>query len=127
MVKEEKAKAKDNAWTIEELVSLTDKVQTGEVDYKGKVFNYQYCELTESEEPKGFAKMTNVSEDEKFEAYAKLGSQRVLAMILKANEKNPDGATIVEESWGLLPTTLRYLVSNEIMGVQEETVENFQI
>jgi len=35
MVKEEKAKAKDNAWTIEELVSLTDKVQIGEVDYKG--------------------------------------------------------------------------------------------
>ena len=39
-------------WNIDELVALTDKVQTGEVDYNEKKLKFQYCELTEGEEPK---------------------------------------------------------------------------
>ncbi len=94
MVKEEKEE--NNVWTIDELVALTDDVQHGTVEYKGKDFKYQYCELTESEEPK-FGKVTDkMSEEDKFELYAKLGGKRVLNMILKANDKNPEGTTINE-------------------------------
>ena len=128
MVKEEKEEKeeKTNVWSIDELVALTDEVATGEVEYRGKCLNFQYCELTESEEPK-FGKVSDkISEDEKFDLYAKLGGQRVLGMILKANDKNPEGATITKDSWPLLPTTLRYMISNEIMGVQGEAAENFQ-
>jgi len=125
MVKEEKEQ--NNVWTIDELVALTDDVQHGTVEYKGKDFKYQYCELTESEEPKFGKVKENMSEDDKFELYAKIGGKRVLSMILKANEKNPEGTTIHEDAWPLLPTTLRYMLSNEIMGIQNEAEENFQI
>jgi hypothetical protein len=46
-------------------------------------------------------------------------------MIEKANEKNPDGATLNEESWTKLPTTLRYQIANKIMGINAEVKENF--
>ena len=39
-----------NVWTIEELVELTDQVQTGKVTYRGKDFHFQFCELAEKEE-----------------------------------------------------------------------------
>ena len=42
-----------NTWTIEELVALTDKVQNGTVEFRGKPFEFQFCELSEKEEPKG--------------------------------------------------------------------------
>ena len=123
MVKEEK---ENSVWTIDELVALTDEVATGQVEYRGKGLSFQYCELTEAEEPK-FGKVDEkMSEEDKYDFYAKLGGQRVLGMITKANEKNPDGATITKDSWSLLPTTLRYMISNEIMGVQGEVAENFQ-
>jgi len=35
-------------WTIEDLVSLTDTVQEGRVDYRGNKFLFQLCELTEA-------------------------------------------------------------------------------
>ena len=126
MVKEEKEKEETNVWSIDELVALTDDVQQQEVEYKGKLFTFQYCELTESEEPKFGRIGDELSEEAKFDLYAKLGSKRVLGMILKANDKNPDGATVNKDSWPKLPTTLRYLISNEIMGVQGEAAENFQ-
>jgi hypothetical protein len=47
-------------------------------------------------------------------------------MILKANEKNPDGPIISEEQWSLLPTTLRFAISNRILGVEELNKENFR-
>ena len=31
-----------NVWTIEELVDLTDQVQTGKVTYRGKDFHFQF-------------------------------------------------------------------------------------
>jgi hypothetical protein len=48
-------------------------------------------------------------------------------MVSKANEKNPDGPCISEEQWKLLPTTLRYSISNKILGVESEVKENFTI
>ena len=39
-------------WTIDELTSLTTTVQSAEIEYQGKILPVQWCELTESEEPK---------------------------------------------------------------------------
>ena len=47
-------------------------------------------------------------------------------MIQKANEKNPDGPLISEEQWALIPTTLRYAISNNILGAEELAQANFQ-
>ena len=39
-------------WTLDDLVALTDEVQQGAIDFRGKLFKYQFCELVEKEEPK---------------------------------------------------------------------------
>ena len=39
-------------WSMDELVALTDEVQKEQVEYRGKVVEFQFCELTEKEEPK---------------------------------------------------------------------------
>ena len=36
-------------WSMDELLSLTDKVQETEVEYGEKFLKIQWCELTESE------------------------------------------------------------------------------
>jgi len=59
------------------------------------------------------------------EYYQKIGTERVLSMIKKANEKVPEGTNLSEDSWSKLPTTLRYLIANKIMGINQETRENF--
>ena len=110
----------ENVWTIDELVALTDKVQTGETEYSGKTFSFQYCELTEAEEPKLKLPTQGASEDDMNEAYKEIGQQRILAMILKANEKNSDGASITKENWPLLPSTVRWGVSNYILGSSDD-------
>ena len=112
-------------WSMDELVALTDEVQIDEVIFRDKVVEFQFCELTESEEPKIMTIGEDLPEDEKKGLYQEIGSQRVLKMIMKANEKNPDGPIIGEEHWSLLPTTLRYAVSNKILGV-ENTLESFR-
>ena len=112
-------------WTIEDLVSLTDTVQEGSVSYRGKKFLFQFCELTEAEEPKNIFDKVFDSDEEKLSFYQKIGTERVMKMISKANEKNPDGIGIDREHWPLLPTTLRYQISNEIMGIEQESRENF--
>ena len=43
---------KQEYWSIEELVSLTDKVQEKEIEFREKLVKFQWCELAESEEPK---------------------------------------------------------------------------
>ena len=58
--------------------------------------------------------------------YQELGSKRVMKMISKANEKNPDGPIISEEQWAHIPTTLRYSISNKILGAEELAQANFQ-
>jgi hypothetical protein len=66
------------------------------------------------------------SEAEQNEYYQKIGTERVLKMILKANEKSPDDATITEENWHQLPTTLKYTIANKVIGMEQETAVNFR-
>ena len=113
-------------WTLDDLVALTDEVQQGEVDFRGKVFKYQFCELVEKEEPKFKPLKDSASEEQKMAYYSEIGSKRVWAMIEKASVKNPDGPVLEKSQWDLLPTTLRYSVANEIMGTTQDVKENFQ-
>ena len=125
MTKEEE---KQSTWSIEELIAFTEEVQTGTVEYRGKDFSFQFCELVEAEEPKiGGISDDKLSEDEKMEKYAKIGNDRILAMIEKANKKQPAKATLMTENWGMLPTSLRYKISNHIMGVESSDSENFTL
>ena len=115
----------EDVWTIEELVALTEEVQKGEVEYKDKKFIFQYCELTEAEEPKVTMLEENASPEQKNEFYTKVGTERILAMVKKANDKNPKGTTLDEELWYNLPATLRYTISTEILSLKDELAENF--
>jgi len=123
----ENEQVKQDTWSMEDLVALTDEVQIEEIEYRKKLVKFQFCELTESEEPKFKNLGPDISEDDKMAVYQELGSERCLRMILKANEKNPDGATLLEEHWKVLPTTLRYSIANKIMGVEGAVKENFTI
>jgi hypothetical protein len=106
----------ENVWNIDELIALTDEVQNGETEYNGKNFDFQYCELTEGEEPKLKFPGSGASEEDQNEAYKEIGQARILAMILKANKKNPEGTTVTEENWPKLPSTVRWGISNYILG-----------
>ena len=126
--KEEKEiKPEAEMWTLEDLVALTDEVQEGDIEFRDKAFKFQYCELVESEEPKFRPLSDRASEEDKMAYYTEIGGNRILAMLEKANEKNPKGPCIVKENWALLPTTLRYAVSNHIMGIEQESRENFPL
>jgi hypothetical protein len=120
----EMTKEKDT-WTIESLIALTDEVQNEEIDFRGKMLNVQFCELTEEEEPTGAFRDDFDSEEAKMNWYQELGNKRILMMISKANERNPDGKTLDEETWSKLPTTLRYSIANKIMAINTEARENF--
>ena len=41
-------------------------------------------------------------------------------MIKKANEKNPDGVVVTEENWTKLPSTVRWGISNSILGSADD-------
>jgi hypothetical protein len=110
----------ENVWTIDELVALTDEVQTGKTEYNGKEFIFQYCELTEAEEPKIKFPGTDAPQDEQNEAYKKIGESRIIAMINKANEKNPEGATVTIDNWPKLPSSIRWGLSNYILGSADD-------
>ncbi len=114
-----------NVWTIEELVKLTDQVQTGKVTYRGKDFHFQFCELAEKEEPNLKAIPETASDQEKQDWATEAGTERILAMIKKANDKNPDGITLTSENWATVPVTLRYQITSEILSYQQEVTENF--
>ena len=114
-----------NVWTIEELVDLTDQVQTGKVTYRGKDFHFQFCELAEKEEPNLKALPETATEQEKQDWATEAGIERILAMIKKANDKNPDGITLTSENWSSVPVTLRYQITSEILSYQQEVTENF--
>jgi hypothetical protein len=122
----EKEETTEN-WTLEELTSMTDEVQQDAVLFKEKNLAYQYCELTAAEEPSFGALEAGASEEQKMEYYTKIGSERILTMLEKANEKNPEGPCISKETWELLPTTLRYSISNQVMGVKEDVAANFTL
>ena len=112
-------------WSMDELVALTDEVQKAEVDFRDKTVEFQFCELTEKEEPKFTGMSDSLSEEEKMGKYQELGMERCLRMLTKANEKNPDGPIISTEHWKGLPTTLRYSISNKILGVEADVAEHF--
>ena len=107
-------------WSIDDLVQMTETIQTAEVEYAGKTLPIQGCELVESEEPKSMIADESLSEDEQTAHYQKMATIRCLAMINKANTMNPDGITVDEESWGKLPTTLKWNISGKILQGQSE-------
>tara|TARA_Y100000034_G_scaffold133200_1_gene198052 strand:- start:356 stop:709 length:354 start_codon:yes stop_codon:yes gene_type:complete len=111
---------KMESWSMEDLIALTDVIQTEELEYKGKVILVQWCELVESEEPKMTIPADDTPEDEKNEYYTQLASEKIQKMIEKANTKNPEGAFLTAEVWSKLPTTLKYKVSAKVMGTETE-------
>jgi hypothetical protein len=110
-------------WTLDELVALTETVQEAEIEHTGKYIKFQWCELVESEEPK-FELDETMDESSKNQMYMDIGKQRCINMLLKANEKNPEGPQMTEELWDKLPSTLRYKIQNTMMGVD---VSDFQV
>ena len=107
-----------DVWSIEELIAMTDTVQTQDIEWQRKILTVQYCELTEEEEPKMLLPDDDLPSEEQNEYYREIASQRVSRMIVKANEKNPDGVTITEDNWSKMPTTLRCQISGTVLGTQ---------
>ena len=112
-------------WSMDDLTGLTEKVLSEELEFRGKMLTLQYSELTEAEEPK-MNKLKFKNEAEQNEYYQKIGTERVLKMILKANEKAPDSATITEDNWNQLPTTLKYTIANKVIGMEQDTAADFR-
>ena len=108
------------SWSMEDLISLTDEIQTEDMEYKGKTVHIQWCELVESEEPKMKIPSDDTPEDEKNEYYTQLAGEKIQKMIEKANGKNPEGAFLTADVWSKLPTTLKYKVSAKVMGTDTE-------
>ena len=109
--------AEKKIWSMDDLVALTDEVQISEVVFRGGVVEFQFCELTEKEEPKLLGITEDLPEEEKMGIYQEIGSERVIKMIEKANKA---------DMWKLLPTTLRYSISNKILGAEEVAVDSFR-
>ena len=109
-------------WSMDDLIALTDEVQSEELEYKGKSVTIQWCELVESEEPKMVMPDEGESEESKNAYYTELANNKILKMIEKANEKNPEGASIDGDVWSKLPTSLKYRVSAKVMGTESESV-----
>ena len=103
-------------WTMEELSALTETVQSKEIEYGNKSLAIQWCELTEAEEPKMSLPDDDLPEDEKNAKFAEMGQNKVVAMIIKANDMNPDGVSLTQEVWDKLPSTVKYSVSNVVLG-----------
>ena len=116
-----KEKTEKERWTIEELVAMTDTVQSEDIEWNGKKLHVQWCELVEAEEPKMDIPDDDTPDDEVQEHYRKIAGERVLSMIAKANEKNPENITIYKENWALLPSTFRWAISGAVLGSQAES------
>ena len=114
-----------DTWTIDELKALTSEVQTSDIKYKGKTLVIQWCELTEAEEPRMKLPADDLPEDEKTVFYTEIGTAKVMAMVNKANDLNPEGITIDKESWEHLPSTLRYNISTVVLGAGEQVNKDF--
>ena len=112
--------AEKEVWSMEDLLSLTDEVQTEEMEYKGKIISLQWCELVESEEPKMAMPSDDAPEEEKNTYYQSIANEKIVKMIEKANEKNPDGAFVTGDVWSKLPTTLKYKMSAKVMGTEAD-------
>ena len=117
---------KKEMWSMDDLISLTQEIQTTDLLFKNKTVSVQYCELVEKEEP-SISVSESLSQEEKDAYYMEVGVGRVKAMLDKANNMNPEGATVTSENWGKLPSTLRFMIANEIMGIETDVSENFTI
>ena len=111
---------KMESWSMEDLLALTDEIQSVELEYKGKTVCVQWCELIEAEEPKMSIPSEDTPEDVKNDYYAQLAGEKIQKMIEKANEKNPEGTFLTAEVWSKLPTTLKYKVSAKVMGTESD-------
>ena len=114
-----------NNLILKELISETTK------QHMGLMGSVEKQRMEHLEAYIGLRGSFNISEmsdidSEKMAIYQEIGSNRVVKMLEKANEKNTDGPVIGTEQWALLPTTLRYAISNSILGVEEEAKENFR-
>ena len=112
--------SKVEMWSMDDLIALTDEIQSEELEYKGKSVTIQWCELVESEEPKMVIPDEGESEEQKNAYYTELANKKILKMIEKANEKNPDGTFIDSEVWSKIPTSLKYRKSAKVMGTETE-------
>jgi hypothetical protein len=101
---------KMESWSMDDLIALTDTIQSESLEYKGKSINLQWCELVEAEEPKMAIPSDDTPEDEKNEYYTQLAGEKIQAMIEKANGKNPEGAFLTADVWS------KYKVSAKVMG-----------
>jgi|10_taG_2_1085330.scaffolds.fasta_scaffold08314_3 hypothetical protein len=120
MTEEVKEKKEKEVWSIDDLVQMTETIQTADVEYAGKTLTIQWCELVESEEPKSMLADEEATEAEQTAHYQKMATVRCLAMIEKANNMNPEGTTISEETWLKIPTTLKWNISGKILAGQSE-------
>jgi len=120
----EEEEEKKEMWSMDDLVGLTEEVMEEEIAFRGKSLSFQFCELTEKEEPK-FTRTKFKDEEEQNDYFQKVGSERVMKMIEKANKKNPDGVTLNSDVWTKLPTTLKYTIANKVIGLESEVSENF--
>jgi len=116
-------------WSIEELIAMTDTVQSTDIEWQGKILKLQYCELTEEEEPKMLLPDDDLPSEEQNDYYREIASQRVARMISKANGKNPEGTTLADDNWDKMPTTLRWQISGTVLGTiapEGPTTKDFQ-
>ena len=112
---------------MEELVALTDEVQIDEGVFRDKLVEFQFCELVEGEEPKLLPLDQSASEEEQSDWYQKVGSERILRMIKKASEKDPEAVKISAEQYALLPATLRYQIIAKVLNLEQQVKEDFQV
>jgi len=103
-------------WTIDQLVAMTETVQSVDIEYNGKVLPVQWCELTEGEEPKMAVPDEDTPAEEVSEYYKSLAQERVSKMLDKANKLAPDTITLTPETWEKLPTTIRWSISGKILS-----------
>jgi len=115
-IKNEEEETSVETWTMDDLVSLTDEVQVAEIEFREKKVKFQFCELTEGEEPKLELPPADATQDEQNIAYQKIGQARIMTMIDKANKMNPEGATVSTENWEQLPSTIRWGLSQAVLG-----------
>ena len=106
-------------WSVEDLESLTENVQTTEVEYQGKYIKISWCELTESEEPKAIVVDDSLSEEEKNAEYLELAKERISSMMKKAQEKRPDPSVLSMEVYNKLPSSAKFAVTNKMLGVDD--------
>jgi len=106
-------------WSVDELELLTETVQEAEVEYQDKLIKVSWCELTESEEPKNLAIDENLSEEERNKEFLELARERCKAMMIKAQDKKPDDSVLSIDVFAKLPTTVKFLVSNKVLGVAD--------